>query len=700
MLTFPQIQAIGNIKSDNDSLGFPAVLKYLRDRGIDSSLIDDLGFQILPAGEMIKRSRGTASMDDRLAVVMPHFNVAGDYIDWWSARLVDTGLRPVVASFAALVPHKRGKMYCPPNEPPHAYLPPILNWRELAKCDRIYIHESVIKAVNGARLGRWSVGLNGVWGWGSKKHGQGLVAELRDLPWRALELRPTIVFDSNALDNWDVQAAISQLAAKLLEITGRHAEHLLLPKADGGGHWGFDDLCVAWGDDRARAYLDGDGVAVEISEVQLLKNKLNAEVVVVRSLGVVADQQSGTLMRRNVFTDVTYAHYLANVEKKNGDITQVNVPKLWLMDDKRASVEKITYMPGQGRIENNELNLWTGMGCEPVEGDVDRWLKLLEHGLPDERIRKWFIQWMAYPVQHLGAKLHSYVHLWGPGGSGKQAAIAPLMLIYGNDNSVVIGRDDIASSFNSIYANKQFINVDEIHKADTRMGGDETVNNTLKRLVTWPEFVVKRKQDPEYRIPNVCQIVTTSNYPDSIKLDDDDRRCAVLRFGVKGSNLPKEWWTEYFKWLEEEGGAEAVYHYLLGVDMAGFNPKGDAPLTDDKREMIRAGHRVDEQWVNELWDDPDQCLPPILAGRALMSNDELATLCYGEDQGGVTPGKRNALGIRMHAAGFQKRQIKFKGKVQRFWIVRERGRAWTSGDCQAHLRMFKMAGDDESEATD
>ena len=245
MLTFPQIVQTGpGITTELQNMGFPLVLKYLRDRGIESSMLDDLGIHILPASEVIGRSRGAATADDRLAVIFPHFNVAGDYIDWWSARLVETGLRPVVHSIANLAPHKRGKMYCPPNEAPHAYLPPILEWTALQRGDRVYIHESCIKAINGARLKRYSLGLNGVWGWGSKKHSLGLVQELKDLPWKALDLQPVIVFDSNAADNWDVQAAISQLAARLLEITGRTAVHILLPRAADGDHLGFVDFCV------------------------------------------------------------------------------------------------------------------------------------------------------------------------------------------------------------------------------------------------------------------------------------------------------------------------------------------------------------------------------------------------------------------------------------------------------------------------
>lgn len=682
MLTFPELKATPGVRSELDNVGFPAVLKYLRDRGVPETLIDDLGMQILPASEVIRRSRGTASHDERLALVIPHFNVAGDYIDWWSARLIDTGLRPVIASFAALVPHKRGKMYCPPNEAPHAYLPPILDWRTLGKGDRVYIHESCIKAINGARLGRWSIGLNGVWGWGSKKHGMALVQEIKDLPWRALELQPTIVFDSNAADNWDVQAAISQLAAKLLEVTGRHADHILLPRDGAGGHQGFDDFCVASGDTEALAFLDQAGVPVEISGVQLLKLKLNSEVVVVRSLGRIAMQDSGALMTRGTFTDVNYAHYVAQV-----DDTWVNVPRLWLMDERRAMVESITYSPGKDVLCDNSLNMWRGMGIEPAKGDVSKWLALLEKNVKDVDHLQWLIRWMAYPVQRLGTKLNTYVHLFGAPGSGKQAVFAPLMHIYG-DNAIVIGKTQLSSDFNSIYANKQFINIDEIHSS----GDDDKIGNKLKMLTTGETIIVNAKGQPEYKVPNVANFASTSNYSNSIKLDDDDRRAFVLQFGRRGEGENKDFWVSYFAWLEDDGAA-AVYDYLLGVDLGDFNPKGWAPGTEAKVIATDSSRKMDEQWVNALWDSPDDILPPVLDGRCLMTTDELAQYCYGGDPGGVTPGKKNSLGIKMNAAGFVKVEVKLDGRKQRLWVIRNRDSDWDDPvKIRKHLKSFAYPG--------
>lgn len=684
MLTFQQIKAsFPVIQSEIQHMGFPAALKYLRDRGIPEELIDDLGIQILPASEIFSRTRGKVSNDDRLAIVIPHFNIAGDYIDWWSARLVDTGLRPVVHSFANLAPHKRGKMTCPPNESPHGYLPPTLDWRRLSRGDRVYIHESAIKAINGARLGAYSIGLNGVWGWSSKKHGLALVAELRDLPWRALELNPVIVFDSNAEDNWDVQAAISGLAAKLYEITGRKARHILLPRSPEGEHWGFDDYVARVGPEAGRAYLQWEGYEVSLDEVQALKIKLNSEVCVVRSLGKIADQETGTLMTRGVFIDVNYAHYLAPLDDK-----MVSVPRLWLQDPSRASVEELTYEPGHDRIVADKLNLWRGMGLEPSKGSVQMWLQLLEKNIPDPELRRWVIQWMAYPLQNLGAKMTTFLHLYGPPGSGKQAILKPLMRIYGERNAIVIGKEQVSSSFNSIYTGKQFINLDELHAG----ADNDKVINKLKMLVTGESVVVNTKGVPEYLIPNRANIVSTSNYPDSLKLDDDDRRACVIQFGKRGDGIDSEFWVAYHRWVDEEGGAAAVYAYLLEVDCSSFSPTGTAPVTEAKTEVTRSTRKVDEQWVNDLWDNPDDILPPVLDGRCLFTNGELAQYAYGEDPTGVTPGKKNALGIKMHTAGFQKLELKVDGQKARFWIVRKREYQWTVEAARAHLRLFKYPG--------
>lgn len=689
MLTFSEIDlTFGESANDVKAIGFPAVEEYLRKRGIAAKDMRALDLRIVPAQQlkqMTLKHQGVMRMDDRLAVVIPHYDFENKPIDWWSARMVQTG--PVlVTSFAHVVGPPKGKMICPPHEPPHAYLPPITKWK-FENGARVYIHESAIKAINGAKAGGLHVGLNGVWGWTSRHHDIALVSELRSIPWKARELQPVIVFDSNWDDNDQVRLAIGRLGAKIQELTGRVAIHLPVPRAADGSHQGFDDFCQGLTEERVRDFLSGEGQPIELGSLELVKLKLNTEVCVVRALSRIAEQESGTLMTRSAFTDVNYAHYVAEVE--DGDkIKYVNVPRLWLADDRRVEVNSLTYMPGEDALANGDLNLWRGMGTEPSAGDVTRWLDLLRRNVADDSLRMWLVQWFAYPLQHLGAKLNTYLHLFGPPGSGKQALLRPLMRIYGERNTAVIGRENIKSDFNSLYANKQFINLDELHSGGDSLG--VTIANKIKMLVTGDTLPVNAKGVQEYFVPNCANVVSTANYSDAIRLDDDDRRAAVVRFGTRGERQDRSYWEAYFRWIDEGGGASAVYDHLLNVDLTGFDPKGWAPMTEEKVEVTRSTRRVDEQWVNALWDDPDQVLPPILKSRCLMSGDELAQYCYGDDPAGVTPSKKNSLGIKLHSAGFPKVEFKHDGRKVRYWLIRRRDEVWTGERAREHLKAHAL----------
>lgn len=664
-------------------MGFPAALKYLSDRGVTQEDINALDIRIVPAQALKSAAYNSVTYDERIAVVYPHFDFQGKHVAWWSARLVDTGPRPMTG-FQALVPSKRAKMFCPPNEPVRAYLPPICDW-QFKDGERVYIHESTLKAINGAKLGGKHIGLNGVEGWSSKKHNIALIAELKDMPWKAKKLIPVIVFDSNWDDNDQVALAISRLGAKLYEFTGQWAIHLPLPKSPTGDNWGFDDFCVTVGAEAAREFLAGEGKPVETSELEMMKLKLNTEVCIVTSLSRVVEQASGIIMTRASFTDVNYADYVVLTEEGK----QINVPKAWLADKRRLEVETMDYLPGQPRIVGGSYNLWKSMGLEPAVGDVQRWLDLMEHNVQDAELRQWMLCWMAWPLQNPGQKLNTFMHVYGPPGTGKQAVLRPLMRIYGQDNAVVLGREHLSSSFNSVFANKQFINVDEMHNGSGDIA--MTINNKMKKLVTDDVMVVNMKGVPEYSVRNCANIVTTSNYPDSIRLDDDDRRCCVIRFGNRGTQKGREFWEAYYAWVDGVGAA-AVYDYLLTLDLGTFDPKGWAPMTEDKVEVTRATRNVLEQWVGTMYEDPDQVLPPILRGRCLMSGEEMAQYAFSDDPTGVTPGKKNQLGIKLHGAGFSKVELKVEGKKVRFWVVRKKEQEWTTDDARKHLKAMGYPG--------
>lgn len=660
--------------------GLSRVYKYLRDRGIGPEDIDKLGLKFELANVI------TGRKDNRCAIIFPHQDLTGKTADWWSARLVELEERPkVITSFAQLTAPK-GKMFCPPKEPPMGYLPPTLRWGEYERGDRVYIHESAIKAINGAKLATWSIGLNGVWGWRSEKHQIALVREIKDIPWKQLGLQPIIVFDSNAADNAQVQGAISALAAKIFSICGVRAKHILLPKKPDGEHWGFDDFVVYHGREKALEYLNQEGEEVDVGELEMMKLKLNSEVCVVNSLGRIAEIETGTLMSRGTFVDVNYAHYVIY----DDDDKQIKVPVSWLADERRTVVERIVYEPGRPKIVDGNLNLWRGMGCDPLEGEVKPWLDLLDNNIEDKELKKWLIQWLAYPLQNPGKKMASYVLVFGPSGTGKNVFFRPFSRIYGS-NYVMISNAELKSDFTSLYTAKQFVHADELVKART---DGELVQQRIKMITTGEELTVNMKGQPEYKIKNVINLVLTSNYSDCIRLDADDRRAAVMEWKPRAADHRNDetYWTQLVEWIDGEGSA-AIFHYLMGVDLSDFSPQGWAPGSEAKEEVKEAGVTSLEAWARRLAANPDQELPELSQGKALYSGRELASIYY-DNKAVDELSKRmvDDVSYAVRAAGLQKandgKPIRTAdGRTDRYYIIRRKDEDWSlPAKCSTHLK--------------
>ena len=615
------------------------ILEYLARRGITPSLAQALGLKILNAADLIATARGGPqwAQDTRHAIVFPHRTLQGTVLDWWSARLVGRALpAPLrsVASFADYIDATQtqtatglGKMFCPPNEPPELYVPQgggLPDWHVLPKGSTVYIHESALKAVNGAALGTYSVGLNGVWGFASRKHQLALLPGLKSIPWKALELNPVIVFDADALTNAHVLEAATQLATRLLDITGRTATILPLPACEAlGPKYGFDDL-VHFDSALARQTLATAPQPLELHPIAALKLELSRKCCVISSLSRIADVETGTLMSVGAFCEVNYAHYVADVELPNGNLKEVSVPKLWLRCPRRTVVEALAYEPGLPRMCHSAdgtpaLNLWRGWGIAPMAGNIDPWLQLLAGNVKDPALMDWMLDWLAYPLQNPGKKLNSLMLIFGPSGTGKDLFLRPLHAIYGGHNAVKISNDELRSSFTSLYSQRQFVHADELKRVQTAA---DVVNQKIKGLVTSATLTVNKKGDPEYKIRNTVNLAITSNYYDCIKLDEDDRRATVIRWEpltpADDRRGDQPYWVDYVRWADGPGPA-AIFYELLTRDLSKFDPAAWALHTSWKSDVIDAARSPTERYVANLRDaDPD--LPPLTDGRQLFTS--------------------------------------------------------------------------------
>lgn len=230
------------------------------------------------------------------------------------------------------------------------------------------------------------------------------------------------------------------------------------------------------------------------------------------------------------------------------------------------------------------LNTWRGWPIQAKAGKCQAILDTLWHlcsGEGDEKaaeIFKWLLCWMAYPLQNPGAKMSSAVIMHGPQGTGKSLVFQTLAKIYG-EYSTVLNQRGLEDKFNSDWSDsKLFILAEEVVTRAEMWH----IKNELKELVTGEWIRINPKNIAAYRQRNRVNICYLSNENQPLPIDNDDRRHLVV---YTPPPLAESHYDAAF--IEaENGGIEALYHYLLEIDLAGFHPKKRPPMTEAKRDLM------------------------------------------------------------------------------------------------------------------
>lgn len=267
-----------------------------------------------------------------------------------------------------------------------------------------------------------------------------------------------------------------------------------------------------------------------------------------------------------------------------------------------VSAEKIGFDP-TGSDPDVECNLWAGFSTAPVSGCCDRLLELLRYLCGNEEnadeLYQWILKWLAYPLQHPGAKLQTALLMHGEEGSGKNLFFGAIRAIYGRYGGN-INQDDLEDKFNDWASAKLFIIANEVV---TRVELYH-VQGKLKNMITEREWQINPKNMPRRQEQNHCNFVFFSNRVDIAKLDKKDRRyCVVWTPGPLGAEFYEEVADEM-----RHGGTAALHDYLLNLDLGDFSPHTKPPDTRAKRDLIDLGldntDRFYQQWTGGDLDLP------------------------------------------------------------------------------------------------
>jgi putative DNA primase/helicase len=397
---------------------------------------------------------------------------------------------------------------------------------------------------------------------------------------------------------------------------------------------------LGWSNTKARAPRGatpgGEGRDSELRPIETIDELLERFALVYGQGGTVFDRQEHCLLSLSDMRDACMSR---------------EIHRAWAEHPERdiVRVRNVGFDPA-GDDPNIRCNLWAGWPTTPKAGKCDKLLELLRYMCSadgnSQRLYDWVLNWVAYPLQHPGAKMKTTLVLHGPQGTGKNLFFEALMSIYG-EYGRVIDQSAIEDKHNDWASRKLFLIADEV-VARTELFH---VKNKLKAYITGEWIRINPKNIAAYDERNHANMVFLSNEAMPVVLEEDDRRHTVIW-------TPEKLAAEFYREVLDEvanGGVAALHDYLLHHDLGEFGPGTLPPFTDAKAELISLGLDSPSRFYYDLTSGEIAGVTP----RPCLSEDlfELYKLWCGRTNVRAAPMAKfvNALQRKHRAATARKR---------------------------------------------
>lgn len=272
--------------------------------------------------------------------------------------------------------------------------------------------------------------------------------------------------------------------------------------------------------------------------------------------------------------------------------------KWWLnsQDRRVVDVDHIVFDPTMTKDPTVYINTFEGLPLEPVRDDAAcenlRWLIsfLCNH---DAEALDWLVKWLAYPLQHMGAKMDTAILFHSTmEGSGKSLMFADVMgELYGQYGATV-GQTQLEGSFNAWQSRKLWAVFEEVVSRDQRYNQV----GKIKHMITGKTVRMESKFINGWEEANHMNSAFLSNEIMPWPISEDDRRMLVM---WPLETLPPERQKAISRELAN-GGVAALYGWLLAVDLGEFNQRTRPPKTEARQRLVELS-RTAWQTFFYLW---------------------------------------------------------------------------------------------------
>jgi len=347
------------------------------------------------------------------------------------------------------------------------------------------------------------------------------------------------------------------------------------------------------------------------------------------------------------FEDIRNRYMNVRVEigrDEDGHVRTAPLGKWWLEHPNRHQYERIVFMPK--REAPGCYNMWQGFAYEAKPGDKHR--KFLDHvrtvvcgGVLE--YYEYLVRWMARGIQQPDTPGEVAVVLRGDQGTGKSTVAREYGSLWGRHYLAVSDPKHLVGSFNAHLRDAVFVFADEAFYA-----GDKKHESILKTMITEELLTIEAKGRDVETTRNFIHLMMASNGSWVIPAGPNERRFLVL--DVKRHHMGDTAYWEALNGDMRSGGRENLLHYLLTLDLAGFDVRR-VPRTDALRDQKLLSFSSEQEWWYQKLE-AGQLLRSHVGWTAPVFCESLVDdyLTYAQRLGGTKRATATALGRFLHAA--------------------------------------------------
>lgn len=284
--------------------------------------------------------------------------------------------------------------------------------------------------------------------------------------------------------------------------------------------------------------------------------------------------------------------------------TQWTVPKV---DHVRFLPDHSTFDIIPDALGRKGLNTYIPAVIDAQPGDVSLWLDHVNRILPNPHDQKILLDYIAHCVKYPGWKIPWSPMLQSAEGIGKTVFFEVMQHALGDMYVYSPKAQELVSSgstFNAWMRGKLLIVVNEI-KIDER----RELIEILKPMITDNRVEIQSKGVDQDMEDNPANWLFFSNYKDAIPISQNGRRYAIFysclqsKADIDAAGMGQEYFNRLWGWLRDQGGLQAITHWLLNYPIQRGDIPVRAPETTSHAEALRISRSPMEVAIAEAVQD-------------------------------------------------------------------------------------------------